>query len=503
MSGIILRVMKYKNFENQISEAFRQDSAAVDTDALLASLGIPVTVEKERRTAYWVYSALALLLLLLVGSYFFINRNTNTGQVFNEVSNTNLSQNNLNHSPNESGVIASSDFAEEERSDESSEKLLTEQNVDSTEGLVEDVVRNLEKTEISNNSTNYSQNQTRKLLSDRDQIIANVKQKVSDVSSQTTAKNSVISEFNSHSEVSAMEARNVESEKIKGSDSKSILTENRSSIDDVFLLDLLDVELVSQKEYPGLMDPECPSFSYRIPWNISLLAEVGVMKPMKELESDNPELDSIFAFREMNENSKEAIQLGLHAKVSRGSNPLYVRGGIAYTRIAEQMTEEYDYTEQDTMRGVISITESMDGDTITRIYGDIISETRYTGRTVKHYFLHLWDFPIAVGYEIPVGGSFYVGGELGVQFNFRTSGTGFVFRDVNDYADLSEVSTKETKVGMSYFGGFHFGKHLNKRSSIQLSARFRYYPNRFSTVDPSITQRYNLAGLHAGYVYRF
>jgi len=234
-----------------------------------------------------------------------------------------------------------------------------------------------------------------------------------------------------------------------------------------------------------------------------LLAEIGVMKPMKELEYSGADSDSIFTLRELNENSKEAIQLGLHAKISKGSNPLYVRGGIAYTRIAEQMNESYDYTEQDTMRGLVSITTSMSGDTVTAIYGDIISETRFIGRTVKHYFLHLWDLPIAVGYELPVGGSFYVGGEVGAQFNVRTSGSGFIFRDVNDYADLSEVTTKETKVGMSYFGGLHFGKHLNKRSSIQLSARFRYYPSKFSTVDPDVEQRYNLAGLHAGYVWRF
>ena len=496
--------MKYKNFENQISEAFRQDSAAVDTDALLSSLGIPVAVEKKDKALWWVFSALALLSVLLVGVYFCINGSSATGVAIKDIPVAISTQNEFNNNSNDVLVVS-----------ENESKKAADENETATNLAVN------ESTEVSNfnsentffSSTNVSsQNKVKNsqelvalgIVTEKELGTVKDEMSYSTVTArQNTSQANNMLEFRSTSKATLdfiPSANNVVNETSKKKDTEF---KSRNLLNDIFSINTLEGGLISQKEYPGLADPECPSFSYRIPWNIALLAEVGVMKPLKELENTNGGRDSIFALREMNENSKEAIQLGLHVKVSRGNNPLYVRGGIAYTRIAEQMTEEYDYTEQDTTRGVISITESMDGDTITRIYGDIISETRYTGRTVKHYFLHLWDLPVAVGYELPVGGSYYVGGEIGAQINFRTSGTGFIFRDVNDYADLSEVTTKETKVGMSYFGGLHFGKHLSKRSSIQLSARFRYYPSTFSTVDPNIKQRYNLAGLHAGYVFRF
>ncbi len=491
--------MKYKNFENQISEAFRQDSAAVDTDALLASLGIPVTVEKQGRSAWWILSALALLSLLLVGFYCYINGSNSSGIAAQELVLPKLSENTNNNNNNSKTAIAVSE--ENQENDQSYDEVELQSGESSSAATVN-----------SSNSKNVSERNEK--VSNDEVVKSTIRENIEIVNTESSPsyyseqQNVVTYEqtetySNTSSYTPQLNTFIDTKQEIKDRSVVNSVNQSRKVLEDIFALKLLKSELISEKEYPGLADPECPSFSYRIPWNFSLLAEVGVMKPMKELQNTNPAMDSVFALREMNENSKEAIQLGLHAKVSRGSNPLYVRGGLAYTRIAEQMTEEYDYTEQDTTRGVISITESMNGDTITRIYGDIISETRFTGRTVKHYFLHLWDLPIAVGYEMPVGGSYYVGGELGAQINFRTSGTGFVFRDVNDYADLSEVTSKETKVGMSYFGGLHFGKHLSKRSSIQVSARFRYYPSKFSTVDPNIEQRYNLAGLHAGYVFRF
>lgn len=493
--------MKYKNFENQISEAFRQDSAAVDTDALLSSLGIPVAVEKKDKALWWIFSALALLSILLVSFYFYVNGSKTSGIAAKDIPAVNSTQNEFNNNSDKTTPILNN-----ESDDTDEQNDLTVEALDVQGKVVSNInpENKFNETNISSQNELKSNAGLNAPLEVQEQVITSKVAKSANISeTSNTQEASNISENVSTSNESFNVIASSKNEISESNNSILSEVKSRNVLSDIFSLETLEGGLISQKEYPGLADPECPSFSYRIPWNISLLAEVGVMKPLKELENANGGMDSIFALREMNENSKEAIQLGLHAKVSRGSNPLYVRGGIAYTRIAEQMTEEYDYTEQDTTRGVISITESMDGDTITKIYGDIISETRYTGRTVKHYFLHLWDLPIAVGYELPVAGSYYVGGEIGAQINFRTSGTGFIFRDVNDYADLSEVTTKETKVGMSYFGGLHFGKHLSKRSSIQVSARFRYYPSTFSTIDTNIKQRYNLAGLHAGYVFRF
>lgn len=487
--------MKYKNFEKQISESFLHDSAAVDTDALIASLGIPVALEPKKRVVWWMLAGLALLSLLVIGLYYFMNVPMSIQGSDGSLMMTSAGMNENNNEL--STIVAEYDESTNENtSNKESNTTEVKANQEETNAEIsEPIINNI--SEINFAKTNKVEETNKKYISKENTVgIAEISASENFKSSQYVTTTIFASSTN---------AGNVVKDEVENIEEESIVNNigfNRV-LDPLLPIDILESEVVvSVDDSPGLQEPECPSFSYRIPWNIALLAEVGVMKPMKDLKNIGS-TNSAFDLRDRNESSKEAIQIGLHAKVSKGSNPLYVRGGAAYTRIAEQMNEEYDYIELDTMRGLISITTSMTGDTITAIYGDIVSETRYTGRSEKHYFLHLLDIPVAVGYELPITGSFYAGAEVGVQFNLRTSGSGLIFRDVNDYADLSEVTTKETKVGISYFGGFHFGKHLSKRSSIQLSARFRYYPSRFSAVDPSIEQRYNLAGLHAGYVYRF
>ena len=486
--------MKYKNFEKQISESFLHDSAAVDTDALIASLGIPVALEPKKRVAWWMLTGLALLSLLVIGLYYFMNVpmsiQGSDGSLM--MTSAGMNENNNESSP----IVAEYD---ESTSEKTSNKELNTTEVKANQKKTD--AKNTELIVNDNSEINFAK--TIKVEETNKKYVS--KKNTAGITEISASENFKSSQYLTTTILaSTTNAGNVVKDEVENVEEESIVNNigfNRV-LDPLLLIDILESELVSVDDSPGLQEPECPSFSYRIPWNIALLAEVGVMKPMKDLKNIGS-ANSAFDLRDRNESSKEAIQIGLHAKVSKGSNPLYVRGGAAYTRIAEQMNEEYDYIELDTMRGLISITTSMTGDTITAIYGDIVSETRYTGRSEKHYFLHLLDIPVAVGYQLPIAGSFYAGAEVGVQFNLRTSGSGLIFRDINDYADLSEVTTKETKVGISYFGGFHFGKHLSKRSSIQLSARFRYYPSRFSAVDPSIEQRYNLAGLHAGYMYRF
>ena len=486
--------MKYKNFEKQISESFLHDSAAVDTDALIASLGIPVALEPKKGVAWWMLTGLALLSLLVMGLYYFMNvpLSVQGSDASPMMTSAGMNENTAETAPI---VVKYDESTNENTSNKESNSTEVKANQKKTDAKNTELIVN-DNSEINFEKTIKVEDTNKKYISKKNTAgIAEIFDSENFKSSQYLTTTILASTTNAGNVVKD-EVENVEEESIVNN-----IGFNRV-LDPLLPIDILESEVVSVDDLPGLQEPECPSFSYRIPWNIALLAEVGVMKPMKDLKNIGS-ANSAFDLRDRNESSKEAIQIGLHAKVSKGSNPLYVRGGAAYTRIAEQMNEEYDYIELDTMRGLISITTSMTGDTITAIYGDIVSETRYTGKSEKHYFLHLLDIPVAVGYELPIAGSFYAGAEVGVQFNLRTSGSGLIFRDINDYADLSEVTTKETKVGISYFGGFHFGKHLSKRSSIQLSARFRYYPSRFSAVDPSIEQRYNLAGLHAGYVYRF
>jgi len=83
--------MKYNNFEKHISKAFVQDSAAVDTDALIASLGIPVAVERKKKIAWWMLAGLVLLSLVVFGLMYVTNAPINNDSLVNNESQAKVS----------------------------------------------------------------------------------------------------------------------------------------------------------------------------------------------------------------------------------------------------------------------------------------------------------------------------------------------------------------------------------------------------------------------------
>jgi hypothetical protein len=77
-----------------------------------------------------------------------------------------------------------------------------------------------------------------------------------------------------------------------------------------------------------------------------------------------------------------------------------VSTGLHYSRITERMNLQYTYLRSDTTQGIISINGFLKtGDTITTIYGDIITQTRITGTTKSHYTLSTFDIPLSLFYE--------------------------------------------------------------------------------------------------------
>ena len=483
--------MKYKDFENQLGKSFYNDSVAIDTDSLIASLNLPITQKKDDRFPYWVATSIVLILAMITGAFYLNSSNS-------AVDSSAIVTSSMVQFPTDNSALLVDNKEEEHLEEEitnepknASNKVITESSSKISTSAISalaDVDTNptaeLNRSEITEekNLPVFNKN-----TQESKQISRSIK---------TTEVVNIPSENNSNNSLN-LASLETPTSKIKNN---SIA---KPSIEIASIGKIESVMISNEDRLAGLGEPQCPSFSTRSPWNFSLLAELGLMKPSKELTNSSDMPSPTFGVRKEGESSKEAIQLGLYAKVSRKDTPFYLRGGAAYTRIAEQMTEDYNYIERDTTVGLISITTSMTGDTITSIFGDIVTETTFSGTSQKHYYLHLWDLPIAIGYEAPLADGFYLGGEVGVQFNIKTGGSGLIFRDVNDYANLSEVVSSETSVGLSYFGGVHIGKHLTDRSSIQFSARFRYYSDTFSTIESNVQQKYSLAGLHAGYLYHF
>lgn len=490
--------MKYKDFENHIRDIYQQDSAPVDTDALIASLGLPVQTSKRRTIPWWMIGTSLIVLGLLAG-FILTDDQRSSGHKVSADHQSVDDPMSIDHS----NEILSDIYQQNATGAENTNLNKINLSAEREQGTISNKASSPSTIQVEYHSKNY---QAKGDIEQTEEAGSIARSNDAYIGRESRNESSIHTKTNDETllTANATQESSTSIDAIENSSEQMEIEEAKESRELISVLPLMRLaSLVETDTEREITDPECPSFSSKTPFRISVLAELGYMVPFKDLNQVNVDTTSVFALRESNEDSKEAIQVGLHLKMSKGKLPFYIRGGVAYTRIAEQMNEEYSYTEQDTMRGLISITTSTTGDTITAIYGDIITETTYSGRSTRHYFLHLWDIPVALGYERYIAPSWYVGAEAGVQFNAITGGSGLLMRGTNDYADLSENGNSVTRVGHSYFGGIHIGKHISSRGSIQLSARFRYYPSYFSTVDPNIEQRYQLAGLHAGYVHRF
>lgn len=261
------------------------------------------------------------------------------------------------------------------------------------------------------------------------------------------------------------------------------------------LLEALDRDL-------PLGDPiQCPSFKEGRGFHFDLIPEVGLMYPHKSLNDESSESSLITALRSEEEEALEGLQIALYGRMSMDNSPFYLKAGLSYTRISERMALEYDYIELDTTIGIISISSNPAGDTITTVMGPIVTETQITGNTTRHYYLHQWDMPVALGYERPLG-RYTIGIEGGLHLNLRTSVTGNILNTQDTFREAERGVDVKRRVGLGYFGGVHIGRYIPGFGDVYLAARARFVPD--VSVDAAQTkQNYMLYGLHAGYVYRF
>lgn len=499
--------MKYLDFEKHIKKELENSTESVQMDSLLASLDLGEKKPTGKGFAFWML----IPLLLLVGSVI-------TWQLMD----TNGEGNNNsvwvdNSAPTDENTIAisSDEEMEIEYAKISNNKILGNDGEINTSGSNAGISANsLPSTNrVDQYSELKSENSIKPNLNLQTKSTENIEenfpiQTTNSTPLQNKVQNNVdlSNSYIAKKDFSSIEASNrstsltEDDEGSSNSYTKSKLSRDLMSIDMLGnSVGLLDEENVDGKLF-SRMKINCPSFD-NAGWHMALIPEIGVFKPFKTLESGSLDESTAFKKRTESEKTLEGIELGLYGMLVRDNVPLYLKAGVSYSRISERMDLSYEYIQLDTTVGVISTTVSGNGDTITHVYGDIVTETTFKGSNRQHHYIHLFDIPISMGYTTYIAG-LDVGIEAGIKLNFMTRATGNLLVSEKDYTNLSLNRLFKNRLGVSYFGGLMIGRNFGKFGDIYIAPRFTYFPSEFNNQDNHITQRYFNIGLNAGVVYK-
>ncbi|MBK8621098.1 MAG: hypothetical protein IPN79_04900 [Saprospiraceae bacterium] len=194
---------------------------------------------------------------------------------------------------------------------------------------------------------------------------------------------------------------------------------------------------------------ECPTFQNKRKVLFFIQPEIGISSPIKSLEEKIIDNSEVTALRKENEKPLEGIHAALYGGVHLGRSPFYVKTGFSYSRLAERMDLSYNTTRMDTTFGIISVTQSQSGDTLTVIYGNIITERTVSGQKIKHYYHHLYDIPLCVGYQYPLTPRLMLGAEVGLVFNVGLRPKGEILTTTTEFCPCqSYIVRKKFGIGM-------------------------------------------------------
>jgi hypothetical protein len=159
----------------------------------------------------------------------------------------------------------------------------------------------------------------------------------------------------------------------------------------------------------------------------------------------------------------------------------------------------YNYTKKDTTFGIISITKSQSGDTITTIYGDIITDIRKSGNKIVHHSFRMYDIPISLGYEKRLK-NWVLGGELGGIININATSSGHTLTNDTSFTSVMRPITYfKNNFGLSYFGGLSIGHDFGNLGRFAVTARYRVNPSSFASNQNNVSQQYRFFSLNLGY----
>lgn len=449
--------MEYKKFEQHIAQTLQDDTSLVDIQALIANLH---PKKNDKRRFLWLWYSIGIL-CVAGGLYFTATTGqTESKQVF-------MPEKEIGHGKSMTVTAEISNLPVKRSSGRDKQAISNEKNVANTQMLWS----SRGNIVISHPISAQEKEEKRGLL----------------VSEKPSTSSSL-------SEISFNE--------------NSAAQENRTGQNMVeFLKEKTSVSYLSPLKRRALQVNTdkivCPSFSNKGRMYLEIIPEIGMIQPFKKLEVNNTESDNVYLLRDKNEKSQIGWSAGLYARLRKQKSPLYLKAGLSYSRLTEKMPLDYSYTRQDTTQGIISVTVSQTGDTITYIYGDIIQQRKISGNKTKHYSLSLIDLPISLGAEKRLG-TWSAGIEGGVIINLSMRSSGNILAsDTSFVAADQPVNHFRNSIGLSYFGGVHIAKEIYGGGKIYLAARVRFIPESLSGDANRIRQTYQLAGLNVGYIHTF
>lgn len=282
------------------------------------------------------------------------------------------------------------------------------------------------------------------------------------------------------------------------SEGESILTTPVLRMLDLLPISTFYLSETSQPLISGRIN--CPSFERRSGYSFYFIPEIGVFKPFRKLEFLGAEPSAVYNLRKNNETSLEGLQAAVYGRVAHRNSGIYFQSGIYYSRQSERMNLEYNYTKLDTVQGIISITQSPMGDTLTVIYGDIVREINVQGQSMVHHYFQTFDIPLAIGYERAIGDKdFNFGIEGGIMLNLSLISSGRVLTSDREFTDVNELNAFRSSLGVSYYAGANVSKVVGT-GRLYLAARLRHIPTSFTDPNFNIKQSYQHIGLHLGYI---
>lgn len=292
--------------------------------------------------------------------------------------------------------------------------------------------------------------------------------------------------------------------------SNSLVDNTENDLDEVLLnraivdVEKLDrnivVESISESRVPRLRQKiTCPSFKEKKLW-FEIGVEIGGGKLHNRFEDSSVESFSGVAERINNERSLEDLNARIFATINSKKIHLGLKLGIGVERYAHRMRHQTSYTVQDTTVGIINTIVSPTGDTITHIYGDIISEkTKITDRQ-RHYYLYNLNLPVGLTYRYDIGYN-SIQLEGGAIFNLASWTQGNILASNESFEKVSDQQINHG-FGITYYAQLNFMRQINQGFSVYISPYFQYSNRNYSAIS-NLRQQYHSEGIKIGLIRRF
>lgn len=474
--------MEYKKFENHMADVLRHDQAEIDIDAFILDLHKP---KKHRRYPVWWWVS-SIMLTAIVGGAIYLSEGE-APQANKYVHNSNKTN--------------------------ASDDIYTKSTVTTGQSAIS-------TNDISNQLNNIPNPQS---VTDTKshQIVSRISSE-SHINGTRKSKKNVIPSYSNTSQPNSKKSKGFENFiTVPNADTRNPNSQIGSIPDGQTTLNLQNT-LASKglvNISPLAFSPEnlsssflgkiksgnviCPTFQKKGKFALDIIPEIGYFRPLKRLEYDGNEPNNIYDLRNQYESTLEGLNAGLYARVSNDKFPLFFQIGTSFSRMTEKMPLDYSYTKRDTTRGIISITQSQSGDTVTVIYGDIIHENKISGRKISHHHFTMVDVPVSLGFEKSFG-QWSAGVEGGISINLALRASGQILASDTSFTAIDQpVEAYKNRLGLNYFGGLFVSRSFDRAGKFYLSVRGRYIPDSFSSDYNRIRQSYHILGLNVGYLYSF